>query len=92
MLDFGDLRVLEMNMNGRAILWRPDDVGRGEFPQVYDETPFDRRNFREPTVSRREHWENGCIGLVHNPPDGWQSKFTDQIQQRSDRGIRPKGL
>lgn len=92
MLDFGDLRVLEMNMNGRAILWRPDDVGRGEFPQVYDETPFDRRNFREPTVSRREHWENGCIGLVHNPPDGWQSKFADQIQQRSDRGIRPKGL
>jgi hypothetical protein len=92
MLDFGDLRVLEMNMNGRAILWRPDDVARGKFPQVYDETPFDRRNFREPTVSRREHWENGCIGLVHNPPDGWQWKFADQIQQRSDRGIRPKGL
>lgn len=91
-LDFGDLRVLEMNMNGRAILWRPDDVAHGEFPQVYDETPFDRRNFREPTVSRREHWENGCIGLVHNPPDGWQWKFADQIQQRSDRGIRPKGL
>lgn len=92
MLDFGDVRVLEMNQNGRAILWRPDDVARGEFPQVYDETPFDRRNFREPTVSRRERWENGCIGLVHNPPDGWQWKFADQIQQRSDRGIRPKAL
>jgi hypothetical protein len=91
MLDFGDLRVLEMNMNGRAILWRPDDVGQGEFPQMYDETPFDRRTF-SAAVARSEIWQNGCIGLGHRPPDGWQWKFADQIQQRSDRGIRPKGL
>jgi hypothetical protein len=90
-LDFGDLRILEMNMNGRAILWRPDDVRYGEFPQVYDETPFDRRNF-SAAVARSEIWQNGCIGLGHRPPDGWQWKFADQIQQRSDRGIRPKGL
>jgi hypothetical protein len=91
MLDFGDLRVLEMNMNGRAILWRPDDVVHSEFPQVYDETPFDRRSF-SANVARSEIWQNGCIGLGHRPPDGWQWKFADQIQQRSDRGIRPKGL
>ena len=91
MLDFGDLLVLEMNMNGRAILWRPHDVAHGEFPQVYDETPFDRRSFNA-SVARSEIWQNGCIGLGHRPPDGWQWKFADQIQQRSDRGIRPKGL
>ncbi|MBX6741136.1 MAG: hypothetical protein IRY87_03695 [Acetobacteraceae bacterium] len=91
MLDFGDLRVLEMNMNGRAILWRPGEVRRGEFPEVYDETPFDRRNF-SASVARSEVWQNGCIGLGHRPPDGWQQKFADHIQQRTDRGIRPKGM
>jgi hypothetical protein len=91
LLDFGDLRVLEMNMNGRAILWRPDEITYGVFPEAYDESPFDRGNFSD-AVSRSEIWHNGCIGLVHNPPDGWQNKFADRIQQRTDRGIRPHGL
>lgn len=91
MLDFGDLRVLEMNMNGRAILWRPGAVRQGVFPELFDETPFDRRDF-SGAVSRNEVWLNGCIGLGHRPPGGWQHKFADQIQQRTDRGIRPKGL
>jgi hypothetical protein len=90
LLDFGDLRVLEMNMNGRAILWRPASVMRGTFPEIYDETPFDRGSFGA-FVADSEVWENGCIGLGHRPPDGWQGKFRDHIQQRTNLGIRPKG-
>jgi hypothetical protein len=89
LLDFGDLRVLEMNMNGRAILWQPSSVLRGTFPEVYDETPFDRGSFGD-FVARTEVWQNGCIGLGHRPPDGWQNKFSKQIQQRTKLGIRPK--
>lgn len=92
MLDLGDLIVLEMNMMGRAILWRPNDVQRDRFPTFYDGTPFNRA-LLNLAVPSRETWQNGCIGLSHNPPpDGWFRKFADQIQQRSDRGIRPKGL
>jgi hypothetical protein len=90
LLDFGDLRVLEMNMNGRAILWQPSSVEHGKFPEVYDETPFDRGSFGD-FVERTEVWQNGCIGLGHRPPDGWQAKFSKQIQQRTSLGIRPKG-
>jgi hypothetical protein len=90
LLDFGDLRVLEMNMNGRAILWQPANVLHGTFPEVYDETPFDRGRFGD-FVARTEVWQNGCIGLGHRPPNGWQSKFADHIQQRTNLGIRPKG-
>ena len=92
MLDLGDLLVLEMNMMGRAIFWRPDEIQRDRFPIFYDGTPFNRA-LLTLAVASRETWQNGCIGLSHNPPpDGWFRKFADQIQQRSDRGIRPKGI
>jgi EH_Signature domain len=88
-LDFDDLSVLEMNMTGRAILWRPSEVARGGFPKVYDETPYDRRDLTS-YVARSEVWSIGCIGLTHG--SGWQRKFADQIQQRTSRGIRPPGV
>lgn len=92
MLDFGNLIVLEMNMMGRAIFWHPKEVERGNFPIFFDEKPFNRDRL-SLSVGNRERWENGCIGLSHNPPpDGWFGKFADQIQQRSTSGIRPKGI
>jgi hypothetical protein len=81
--------VLEMNMNGRAILWRPAEAAKGGFPEIYDETPYDRGDVNR-NVSRSEVWRGGCIGLTHG--SGWQRKFADHIQQRTTRGIRPPGV
>jgi hypothetical protein len=88
-LDLDDLRVLEMNMNGRAILWRPAEAAKSGFPEIYDETPYDRGDVNR-NVSRSEVWRGGCIGLTHG--SGWQRKFADHIQQRTTRGIRPPGV
>jgi hypothetical protein len=87
-----DLMVLEMNKVGRAVLWKDGAVSGGVFPEVYDEnTPYDRRNITM-YVSKREEWQGSSIALTHQPPDGWQRKFADQIQQNTSRYIRPRGL
>ena len=87
-----DLMVLEMNKVGRAVLWKDGAVPGGVFPEVYDEkTRYDRRNIAM-YVSEREEWQGSSIALRHQPPDGWQRKFADQIQQNTSRYIRPRGL
>jgi hypothetical protein len=87
-----DLMVLEMNKVGRAVLWKDGAVSGGVFPEVYDETTrYDRRNINM-YVSKREEWQGSSIALTHQPPDGWQRKFADQIQQNTSRYIRPRGL
>ncbi|MDO9713176.1 EH signature domain-containing protein [Paracraurococcus lichenis] len=89
-LDFGDLCALEMNMNGRAVLWRPAEVHPsllGKFPKVYDETPYDRGTITRYATGM---WSQGCVGIVHNGP--WQRKIADVIQQRTNQGIRPRGV
>jgi hypothetical protein len=86
-LDFGDLCAFEMNMNGRAVLWRPDQVRHDLFPKVYDETPYDRGSITRYATGI---WGAGCIGIVHNGQ--WQRKIADAIQQHTDHGIRPQGV
>jgi hypothetical protein len=89
MMEIDDLRVLEMNMNGRAILWRPAKIQHRVFPVFNDETPFNRKALTS-FVQPREIWTGGAIGLGHG--SSWQRKFADHIQQNTQRGIRPKGL
>jgi hypothetical protein len=86
-LDFGDLCALEMNMKGRAILWRPDQVRHDRFPRVYDDTPYDRGSI---TGYAANLWSHGCIGIVHN--GHWKAKVADVIQQHTSLGIRPRGI
>lgn len=83
-LDFGDICAFEMNMNGRVVVWRPDQVQRDVFPKVYDPTPFDRGPITRHAAGL---WSRGCVGIVHN--GRWKDKVADVIQERSDRGIRP---
>lgn len=85
-LDFGDICAFEMNMNGRVVIWRPEQVQRDVFPKVYDPAPFDRGPITRQATGI---WSRGCVGIVHN--GRWQDKVADVIQQRSDRGIRPRG-
>lgn len=89
LLEIDDLRVLEMNMNGRAILWRPAQIQRRVFPDFNEVAPFDRGSLTA-FVKPKELWRGGAIGLAHM--SGWQRKFADQIQQNTRRGIRPPGL
>lgn len=84
-LDFGDICAFEMNMNGRVVIWRPDQVQRDVFPKVYDPTPFDRGPITRHAPGL---WNRGCVGIVHN--GRWQEKVADVIQERGDRGIRPR--
>jgi hypothetical protein len=86
-LDFGDLCALEMNMNGKAVLWRPDQVRHDVFPKAYDETPYDRGPITRYATGM---WSQGCIGIVHNGQ--WKAKIADVIQQRTNHGIRPRGV
>jgi hypothetical protein len=88
-LELEDLSVLEMNMTGRAILWRPSEVTHDGFPEVYSEQPYNRGRLTRFVV-QSELWSRGCIGLVH--ASGWQRKFADRIQQHTARGIRPAGV
>jgi hypothetical protein len=83
-----DLVVMEMNKVGRAIVWKNGAVPKGIFPELYDEMPYDRRAIGT-YVSNRQEWARHCIGLRHLPPDGWQRKFADCIQQNTRRGVRP---
>jgi hypothetical protein len=89
LLDFDDLRVLEMNVLGRAIFWKPSEVEPGVFPEVYDEATYDRGDL-STLVPRKEIWSRGRIGLAHQP--SWQWKFANCIQQHTRRGIRPRGF
>ena len=86
-LEIDGLSVLEMNVTGRAILWKKDVVPNGIFPEVYDDrTQFDRKELTT-YVDRPETWKRGCIGLAHHV--GWQGKFRSHIQQNTARGVVP---
>lgn len=85
-LDFGDICAFEMNMNGRVVIWRPEQVQRDVFPKVYDPAPFDRSPVTRHVPNL---WSRGCVGVVHN--SRWKEKVADVIQERSDGGIRPRG-
>jgi hypothetical protein len=91
LMQIDDLMLLEMNKMGRAIFWKTGAVPRGAFPDMYDEhTAYDRRRIGMH-VSERQEWIGGTIGLWHTPPDGWQRKFADHIQQNTSRFVRPRG-
>jgi hypothetical protein len=91
LMQIDDLMVLEMNKMGRAILWKDGAVPQGGFPTMYDEQAiYDRRKIGM-YVSDREEWMGAAIGLRHIPPDGWQRKFADHIQQNTSRYVRPGG-
>src|SRR5438477_6528932 len=91
LMEVDDLMVLEMNKMGRAILWKAGAVPSGAFPAMYDEnTLYDRRDIQK-YVSDRQQWKGNTIGLWHTPPDRWQRKFADHIQQNTSRFVRPRG-
>jgi hypothetical protein len=86
-LEIDGLSVLEMNVTGRAILWKKEEVPNGIFPEVYDDRTFFDRNRLNNYVDRDETWKSGCIGLAHHAR--WQAKFQSQIRQNTTRGIVP---
>lgn len=89
LIEIDGLRVLEMNKNGRAIMWHPGKVDRKVFPDFNREERFDRSGLTA-SVQTQGTWANGAIGLAHH--SGWQGKFANQIQQNTARGIRPRGV
>jgi hypothetical protein len=86
-LEIDDLSILEMNVTGRAILWKTNAVQPGIFPEIYDDRSLFDRFKLTAYVDRDETWKSGCIGLAHHT--GWQGKFRSQIQQNTGHGVVP---
>ena len=76
MLQIGDAYVIEMNMNGSAIIWR---AGTRGLPGLY-----------EGSYNRRQYWDRkddrDVFVLTHNV--GWQQRFKDRIMQLTGIDVR----